>query len=229
MALLGQATKPEDILGMSQEEFKKRLDGGATKEDLASLAEENKKTASSLDEIKAALAALKPAAAEPVLDPGDPTTDLLTDPTGFINKSTRGLQDAQLQTQADLQEMRARQNPEFSGIFAKYGKDLIERAAGMSIAQRANPNFWAWHIRTVVGDKLIKGEIKAENYPSLIGTSSVGPNVGDTSNPGDRFTQEQRDYFKSRGIPLDKAAAIQKLYDDGEQISMANVKKAANA
>ncbi len=77
MALLGQ-TKPEDILGMSQEEFKKRLDSAVTKEDFAKQAEENQKTASSLDEIKAAIAALKPTpVAEPEVDPsGEVAEDL---------------------------------------------------------------------------------------------------------------------------------------------------------
>ena len=229
MALLGQ-TKPEDILGMSQEEFKKRLESTVTKEDFAKQAEENQKTASSLDEIKAAIAALKPTpVAEPEVDPSGEVADLLNDPKTFIKNSTKDLQASQLQTQADLQEMRARQDPNLAPYFAKHGEELVQKASGMSLAQRAHPNFWSFHVRTVMGDKLIKGEVKGGAYPSLIGTSSFGPSSTESTNPADGMAPDMVEYFKKRNIPLESAAKIMKLQADGEPISIATVKGVANA
>src|SRR5262249_9613022 len=136
---------------------------------------------SGLAELKESLKALTtPPPPDPVADPtaDEITTSLLLDPKKFVSEETKGLQAAQIQTQAQLQEMRARQNPKFSGVFSKYGDELVAAAEKMPLAQRAQPGFWDWHTRTFIGDKMITGKIDQGSYPSLIGSSTIGVGEG---------------------------------------------------
>lgn len=221
---------PEKVLGMSQEDFKKKLDSAVTKDDLTALKTEMAEASKgSLDEIKAALAALKPPPVDPAteIDPTDPTVAVLNDPTGFVRKQMQPLADGQVQTQAQLQEMRARQNPRFAKIFNEFGDELVGMAAKMPVGSRAQDNFWEWHIRTFLGDKFVKGELKQTSYPSLIGSSTVAPGSSDPNDPAAGMDPQVAAWLKDRGVPLDKAARITKLMgQDGEPITLENYKRA---
>jgi hypothetical protein len=225
--------KAEDILGMSQDDFKKKLEGSASKADLDALKGEiSQQFTSSVELLKAELQKLGQKPPEPVVetDPEDPTTAVLTDPAGFIDRRTQPLVNAQLQSNAQIQEMRARQDPRFSRIFAKYGPELVAIADKMDMKGRGTPGFWEWHIKTFLGDKYVKGDLQGESYPSLIGTSSVGPEAGgDGDDPNKGMNPQVAAWLKERGVPLDKAAKINNMMNrDGDPISLQNY-KAGNA
>jgi hypothetical protein len=221
---------PEKILGMKPEDLKSRLDASASKDDLKAITEAQTALGGSLNEIKEALKALTTKPPDPVIeeDPTDPTTAVLTDPRGFIRKETQDIQNANLDTRAQLEEMRARQNPRLAGAFQKYGDELIATAAKMNLAQRANPAFWEWHVRTILGDKVIKGEFKGD-YPSMVGASSFSPGEPDASDPNKGLDPDMAAYYKKRGIPLDQAAKIMKMMNDGEPVTHAALKGSGNA
>lgn len=226
--------KSEDLLGMSKEELKTKLDSAVNKEDLDAVKNEiNQSFTSAVDSLKAELAKIntkppEPPPPDPDLD--DPTTAVLTDPNGYIDRRTAPLHQNQLRMDAQMQEMRARQDPRYSRLFAKYGAELVAGAEKMPMSGRATPNFWDWHIRTFLGDKLVKGDLQGESYPSLIGTSSIGPEGGgDGEDPNGGLDPEVAAYLKNRGVPLDKASKINKLMKvDGEPITLQNY-KAGNA
>lgn len=232
MAWPGQL-KAEDILGMTTEDFKKKLDGSVSKEDLESLKTENGEIKTQLAQVLEALKASKttpePRVEEPVVT--DPMVENLTDPEAFISKKLKPVQDAQAETAAQVMEMRARQNPQFAGVFAQFGDELVQIAAKFPAAQRANPTFWDWHIRTVLGDKFVKGDLKTSSYPTLIGSSTVGVNAdgGDPKDPNKGFQPEVANFLKDRGVPLENAAKLQQLMNDGEPLTLAAVKGAARA
>lgn len=232
MALFPNNVDPEKIIGMKPEELKAKLDASVTKEDLKAVGDQVTAFTSSLNEIKTSLAALTTPKSEPVIeeDPTDPTTRVLLDPKKFVNDETRGQQEQILQTQAQLQEMRARQNPRLSGVFAKYGDEMIALAEKMPIAQRAQPGFWEWQVRTFVGDKVVTGKLDRDSYPSLIGSSTIGVRQdGDTVDPNMGFDAPVADWLKGRNIPLAKAAKIHEIMGkNGDPISIANY-KAGNA
>jgi hypothetical protein len=229
MAVFGNNTvDPEKIIGMKPEELKSKLDSAVTKDDLKAVTEQVTQFNTGLTELRESLKALTtPRDPDPVVeDPTDPTTAVLTDPKGFIRNETRGLQEQQIQTQAQLQEMRARQNPKLAGVFSKYGDEMVAMAEKMPLAQRAQPGFWEWHARTFVGDKMITGKIDQGSYPSLIGSSTVSPNTdGSTADPNKGFDPQVAEWFKNRHVPLDKASKIQQIMGrDGDPISLANYK-----
>ena len=232
MAWPGQM-KAEDILGMTPEEFKTKLNSAPSKADLdatnTSVGEVKTQLAQVLEALKGIRTTPEPKIEEPVVT--DPMVDILTDPDGTINKKLKPLQDAQAETQAQVMEMRARQNPQFAGVFSQYGDELVQLAAKAPAAQRANPSFWEWHIRAVLGDKYVKGELKTTSYPTLIGTSTSGVDVsgGDSKDPNKGFKPEVANFLKDRNVPLDAAAKLQRLMDDGEPITLANYKGSANA
>ena len=226
-----QKTQPEDILGMSQDDFKKKLESSATKEDVDAI---KSTVEGSLSEIRQALSNLTTPKPEPVVEstPDDDVTGIITDPKGFIQKETAGLKASNLQTQADLQEMRARQNPMFANVFAQYGGELTQLAAKMPLESRAGQGFWEWHIRTFLGDKFVRGELKSQSYPSLIGSSSVLPNPdgGLPDDPNKGFTSEQAAFFKEHNVPLDSAAKIDRIMRrDGNPLTLEAYKAAGNA
>src|SRR6476660_803894 len=216
MAWPGQM-KAEDILGMTTEDFKKKLDGSVSKEDFTKQTTELEGVKSQLGQVLEALKGIKttpePKIEEPVVT--DPMVESLTDPEGFVNKKLKPVQDALAENQAQVMEMRARQNPQFAGVFAQYGDELVQLAAKAPAAQRANPSFWEWHIRTVLGDKFVKGELKTTSYPTLIGTSTTGVNANgdDPKDPNKGFKPEVANFLKDRNVPLDQAAKLQRLMD----------------
>ena len=110
--IFGQTVDAEKIIGMKPEELKAKLDSAVTKDDLKLVGDQVASFTSGLNELKESLKALTtPPPVDVVEDPTDPTTQVLLDPKKFVNDQTKGLQEQQLQTQAQLQEMRARQNP----------------------------------------------------------------------------------------------------------------------
>jgi hypothetical protein len=231
MAVFGNQVDPEKIIGMKPEELKAKLDSAVTKEDLTKATEQFGQITAGLAELKQQLSALTTPKAEPIVeDPTDPTTKLLLDPKGMIRDETKGLHDAQIQTQAQLQEMRARQNPALAGVFAKYGNEMVAMAEKMPLSQRAQPGFWEWHARTFVGDKVITGKIEKDSYPSLIGSSTIGVREdGDKGDPNMGFDAPVAEWLKGRNIPLAKAARIQEIMGkNGDPIQIANY-KAGNA
>jgi len=213
---------------MKAEDLKAKLDGAATKEDIAAI---ETKVTSSLAELQKTLEALKPQT--PVVTEGepdggelpDPTVQIISDPTKFVGKQLEPLQKAQMETQAQLGEMRARQNPQLAGAFSQYGTELMESANKLPLAMRAQPNFWDWHIRTILGDKMVKGEIREGKFPSLIGSSSVVPNVtGSKEDKNHGFSASQIEWFNEHKIPIESARAITNMYDDGEPINQSGYK-----
>lgn len=219
----------DEILGMKPEDLRSKLDSSATKEDLTAISTKQDEFGTTLSAIQASLAALttKPPAADPNLnaDLDDPTTQLLTDPQGYIARQTRGSVDQNLQTASALHEMRARSA--YPGAFSKYNDDLIAGANKFSLEQRAQPSFWDFHIRTFMGDKYIKGETQG-SYPSLMGSSSFAPNNAGPDDPNKGFDPQVAAFLKERGVPLDKAAIVKQAQDSGEPVSIDTYKKAVN-
>ena len=218
----------KEILGMEPDELKTRLDSSATKEDVTAQNAKLEEHGTALSEIRAMLAKLtSPPPPEPdpniSADLNDPTTQILTDPSGFINRQTQGTQAIALQARADVLEMRARS--EYPGAFAKFGETLMQSAKNFPVSARAQENFWSSHIRMVMGDKLVKGELESGSYPSLMGSSSFSPNSQNDSDPNRGFSPDMAKFFKDRNIPLDKAEKIKRLMsDNGEGINMENYK-----
>jgi hypothetical protein len=226
MALFPGNVDPEKIIGMKPEDLKAKLDASATKDDIKAIGEQVTAFNSGLSELKASLAALTTPKPEPIVeDPTDPTTKLLLDPKGMIRDETKGLMDQQQQTAAQLQEMRARQNPKLRGAFEKYGDDMVKMAERYPLSQRAQPGFWEWHAMTYVGNQVLTGKVDRESYPSLIGSSSISPNSdGTTKDPNEGFDPQVADWLRGRNVPLARAARLQMLKDNGEQLTLANYK-----
>jgi hypothetical protein len=213
----------EEILGMKPEELKAKLDSAVTKDDLTAATKKIEEQASTLSSIQEALQALAPKPKEPEPDPdavadqNDPTTQMLSDPQGFVRRQTAGVATEAMQARADILEMRARQN--YAGAFAKYGKELEEGAARFPLQQRAQPGFWDYHIRAFVGDRAIKGEsIASPGYPSLMGSSSMGPVNEEQEEKNYGLAPGQVDFLKSHGnddAALKKIGKVKKILDVG--------------
>lgn len=220
-------TKPtaEELIGMKAEDLKAKLDSAATKEDLNTISEAQKQNATTLAEIQESLKALTPQPkldSPPPDDPNDDTIKVLADPRKFIADHTKDLNDMTVKTRVDLMEMRARNV--YGPVFEEHGKELLESVAkNFTLEQRARDNFWDYAIRTFIGDKAIRGEIKS-GFPSLLGPSSVAPRSSDNSDrPEDAFSPEMSSWLKDRKVPLDKALKIRNLMErDGEPITHLN-------
>ncbi len=228
---LGGRMTAEQILGMSTDEFKAKMEGAASKQDLDALRTSTEQANTALADIQASLKALttKPPVPDPAIiaDADDPTTSLLTDPNGFVRRATQGTQATAMQARADVLEMRARNaNP---GIFGKYGKELMEAAKGYNLEGRCQEGFWDFLMNSFLGSKVRTGDIDAGTYPSLLGSSSVagdGTMGRDAVDANRGFTDNQVAYFKERGIPLDEAKRMQDLMQrDGEPVDIDNYKK----
>lgn len=216
----------EEILGMSAEELKTKLGGAASKEDLTAALKPFEAQASSIEEIKKSLAALTTSreTPPPVVDDTDPAVSMLSNPKGFVADETKGLRQSQLETQAALSEIQARQNPEFAGIFRQYGTEIDGLVAKVPLATRATPNFWQSCMRQFIGDKFVRGEIRQNNFPSLLGSSSVVRGAdGNADDPNFGFSQDMIDFFKGRGKNQkqikDLAFIRDRMQRDGETIS----------
>lgn len=217
------APKAKDIIGMEADELKQKLDGAATKDDLKAITDAQSATSGTLAAIQASLAKLTtpaPVVPEPINNDDD-AVRVLTDPRGLISDATKDVRSQAMETQAQLAEMRARNT--YSAAFSQYGEDLMKTAMKYPAEQRAKPNFWDFHIRTVLGDKVVSGDIRAGNFPNLLGPSSGAPGAAAEKDANEGFAPEMASFFKNRGVPLDKA---RKIYDltvrDGEPINHAN-------
>jgi hypothetical protein len=226
----GQEVNPEALIGMKPEDLKAKLEAAASKEDLKAATdaiEAQKGTLASIQESLKALTTPKPAAADPADQP-DPAVAVLTDPAKFVSDATAPLTARQNQTQADLEEMKARAR--YSNHFSQFGEELMKVAKEKyTIAQRAQPNFWDFLMQNFVGAKVISGEIKPGNYPSLLGSSAHGPRAdGSNSDPNMGFSDDMASWLKGR-MPLEQA---RKIFDltvrDGEPMTLANYKGKAN-
>ncbi len=227
MVWAGKQLTAKEILGMEPTELQTKLDGAASKDDVSKLNTAVEAQKDTLAAIQASLAKLTtpPDVPDPqaALDQNDPTTQVLTDPAGFVNRQTAPIQQAALQAQANINEMRARQaNP---GVFQKYGDALMEALKRFPLAAQAQTGFWDSHIRMVLGDKFIKGEIEEGSYPSLIGGSSFGPNpTGETKDPNMGINPEIAAWLKDRNVPIESAARLMQMQQDGSEINLANYK-----
>lgn len=225
----------KDLIGMEADELKAKLDSAASKEDIDAIKAEIAASAGSLSEIKAALAELtKKPEVTPEVDPTDPRDQMLLDPQGFVNKQTQGLARQQAEMKASLNELRARQNPEYANVFAQFGKEIDVLAGKFTPEQRAQDGFYDWHIKTLLGHKMLTREIKPDAYPSLLGSSSVAPNDGDpATDPNKGFDPEMAKWFRDRHPEdkniLEKMAKINQLSKDGEPMSLATYKGVARA
>lgn len=217
-----------------------KIESAATKEDVTQLSADLKKQveeqgASLLSKLQESLAALKPPAPAPVPDPiaeadaADPNLSLLSDPVGFINRTTQGTQAVALQARADVEEMRARQ--QYPGVFQRFGKELLDTAARFNLNARAMQGFWQQHIQSFTGEKVLKGEFDAGSYPSLLGNSVV-PGVStmgsEQKDPNFGFTPDQAKYFRDRypDKSLGEFAAIRDMmHRDEEPIDIAKYKQ----
>lgn len=219
----------KEILGMEPDELKSKLEAAVTKDDLTATTTKLEEQGNALNEIRSMLAKLTTPTPEPdpnvKLDADDPTTQVLTDPQGFINRQTAGIAATAAQAKADVLEIRARQK--HAGAFQKYEKDIMDSANNFPVTARAHENFWDNHIAMVLGQKVVRGELESGSYPSLVGSSSFAPSSGHSdSDPNKGFNPDMAAFFKERGIPLEKAEKIKKLMvDNGEPINMDNYKK----
>lgn len=216
----------EDILGMSKDDLKTKLESAATKDDITAAVnaanEENKTALQAIQEKLNALTAPPPAPASAEIDP---TTAILTDPNDYIRAQTQGINQTALQAGADVQEMRARQT--YGGVFAKYGEELLKTAQNFSLDQRAKPGFWDFHIRSFMGDKYVRGETEG-SYPSTLGASSYTSGVNTPEDPNKGLDPNVAEFLKNRGIPLDKAAQLKRhMIDNGEPVSIDTYRKTA--
>lgn len=221
-----KAQTAEEILGMKPEDLKSKLDSAASKDDVKTAVEAaSAETKSQLQQIQDSLKALTtPKTPETPVTEDDASVRVLTDPTKFVNDATKDLRAGNERVQAQVQEMRAKADPRFSNVFNKYGKELGEAAHKFATNYQAQDNFWEFLIPKFLGDKLVAGEIREGNFPSLMGASSVGVRSdGSSSDPNLGFTSDVADFYRQRNIPLEKAAKIQKLMAvDGEPITHAN-------
>lgn len=221
-----KAQTAEEILGMKPEDLKSKLDSAASKDDVKTAVEAaNAETKSQLQQIQDSLKALTtPKTPEIPVTEDDASVRVLTDPTKFVNDATKDLRAGNERVQAQVQEMRARQDPLLSGAFAKFGKELTEEAKKFPLSSQGMDNFWSHVVKNFLGDKMVKGEIREGNFPSLMGASSVGVRSdGSSSDPNLGFTSDVADFYRQRNIPLEKAAKIQKLMAvNGEPITHAN-------
>jgi hypothetical protein len=229
MAWNGRQTA-EEILGMKPEDLRTRLDSSVTKEEFQAQQAKLDEQTSTLSEMREMLKALStPKPQEVHIEESDPNIDILVDPNKFITSRMLPLANAQMETQAQMQEMRARQG-RHAGVFAQYGDELMTSAKSFNAATRAGDGFWDFHIAKFLGDKYIKGEIRGTSYPSLLGSSQAGVNHdGSRPDPNKGFDPEMADFFRERNVPIDKAATIKKLIDDGEPISLESYRKAKEA
>jgi hypothetical protein len=228
MAKWGQQMSAEEILGMKPEDLRSKLDSSATKDDLTAISTKQEEFGNDLSSIKTMLSKLTtpPEIPNPTLeaDLNDPTTQMLTDPSGYINRQTQGIQAQAASARADILEMRARSA--YPGAFAKYNDELMAGANRFSLDQRAQPSFWDFHIRTFMGDKYIKGETNG-SYPSLMGSSSFAPNSsGNENDPNKGLDPQVASFLKDRGVPLDKAAMVKQAQDNGEPVDINTYRKA---
>lgn len=221
---------PEKIIGMKPDELKIKLESAVTKDDL-------KNAVAPIEEFKGQLAAItdslkklttpKEPEVTPDPDADNPVVKMLTDPAAFVASVTKPEREAGLRTQAQLGEMRARST--YSGVFNQYNDDLLKNAAKFSLEQQAQPGFWDWQIRLLLGDKAINGKIEPNKFPSLLTSSNVGPR-GDSAEPGSTLSPEMAAWLKGRGVPLEKAEKIRNLMiRDGEPITHANYFGSAKA
>lgn len=207
---------------MKAEDLKTKLDkidSSATKEDVDAL---KKEFSTGLEGIKASLAALTtPREPEPVIEPGDPAVDMLSDPKKFVKNETDDIRKSQLENTARLEEMRARQNPKFAPIFRQYGAEIDALVAKVPLSTRAMPNYWESSLRMFIGDKMMKGEVR-EGFPSLLGSSSLGPDAdGNENDPNFGFEPEMARFFKERGRDLSKMRKLSDLMvRDGETLTI---------
>lgn len=229
--------KAEDVIGMTAEELKNKLEATVTKEDLENSLKPVADLQGSIAAIQESLKALtvppkKETPPENNDDGVDPAVRVLTDPEKFLKDGTKDIREGQLQTQADLNEMRARQDSRFSKLFGKYGKELTESAAKVPLASRAHPGFWEFHVRQFVGDLAIQGKITSESYPTLLGTSSTGPSDDDPDNKDGNFgfSNDMAEFFRGRGKDLGKMAFLRdRMSRDGDVIDLSTWKKKPNA
>jgi hypothetical protein len=218
----------EEILGMKPEDLRSRLDAAATKDDVtAAVTAANEETKNTLAALQESIAKLS-APASPVRtteEPLDPTTAILTDPNAYIREQTAGVNETALSARADVQEMRARQS--YGGIFAKYGEDLMKTAANFSLEQRSKPGFWDFHIRSFMGDKYIKGDTEG-SYPSTLGAGSFTSGITPPEDANKGLDPQVAAFLKERGVPLDKAALLNKtMIKDGEPVNIDTYRKAS--
>jgi hypothetical protein len=204
----------------------KKLENTASKEDVKTAVEAaNAETKSQLQQIQDSLKALTtPKTPETPVAEDDASVRVLTDPTKFVNDATKDLRAGNERVQAQVQEMRARQDPLLSGAFAKFGKELTEEAKKFPLSSQGMDNFWSHVVKNFLGDKMVKGEIRDGNMPTLMGTSSVGVRTdGSSSDPDHGLNPEVASYLRGKGVPIDKAAKIHKLmHVDGEPITIEN-------
>jgi hypothetical protein len=229
MAKWGQQMSAEEILGMKPEDLRSKLDSSATKDDLTGVNTKLGEFETSLSSIQTMLSKLtsKPETPDPTLeaDLNDPTTQMLTDPSGYVSRQTQGIANTAAAARADINEMRARNK--YPGAFAKYGDELVTTAKNFSLAQRAGENFWDFHIETITGRKVLKGEIESGSYPSLMGSSSFAPNSsGNENDPNKGLDPQIAAFLKDRGVPLDKAAMVKQAQDNGEPVDINTYRKA---
>jgi hypothetical protein len=214
--------KPNEELNEIKSKFgelETKLSSSVPKEEFESLKAKNEELSNTLAGLQTQLTKLNRfTEPEPATD--DPTTDMITDPRGFISRETANDRGMMYQTRADLQEMRARQK--HAAVFKAYEKDLMAMTVGFSVQDRSNPNFWDIHVERVLGNKMLKGEIKVGSYPSLMGAGAGSSSENTESNLGlEAFEVE---YAHKRGIPLEKAAKMKSIIKSGEKISLENAR-----
>ena len=126
----------EELIGMSGDELKTKLESAATKDDINNIKTGLEQSFStSLNELRESLKQMSTPLTQ--ADPQDPTTRVLVDPTQFVADETKDIRKMSIETQAQVMKMRARQG-QFSNVFSQYGDDLIKKAYSFPVEQRAS-------------------------------------------------------------------------------------------
>jgi hypothetical protein len=226
----GQTVNAEEILGMKPEDLKTKLEKAATKEDIGAAIEAGiTPFKTQFEELKAQIMSLsqpKPIESEPI----DPNLEALTDPQKFLNDRLTPLAQANLETQAQLNEMRARNNPRFSEVFRQFGDELTRSALEKFTPQvRASQNFWDMHVKNILGDKILSGALKPTSFPSLLGSSSgAGGSMGEgnTEREYAEVDPEVAQHLKERGIKSERVKYISGLMKNGKITATSEAKNA---
>lgn len=136
---------PAEVIGMTQDELKSRLDKvGALETKLAEMETSHK---ASSDAILARLDALKP---KPDPDPSpDPDVDFLADPSRTLDSRLKPIASQTLQNTIMLQHRVAREA--YPKDFDRWGTEIAQKMSELSAEQQADPRVWTAMVLMIRG------------------------------------------------------------------------------
>lgn len=135
---------PAEILGMTQDELKQKLDRIESLEaKLTEFGDASKKSSEGVASILQTLEAMKPKKDEDDLD-------YLADPEKVIEKNLQPLADQTLNNTILIQHRNARDN--YPVDFSKWGTEIVKRMAELPAQQQADPRIWRSMVMIIRGE-----------------------------------------------------------------------------